>query len=253
MSTIDTTTYRSPNSSERPAGTTIDMIIMHDGEGTKRSDLATLCDATVPLRKRVSAHYYIDRAGRIYELVHPSLAAWHAGVSSWLGRDSLAIQAHSIGIESEHKLGQNWPDVQRQAYADLCRYLITRYHIPQQYIAAHSWVAPGRKFDPTDWPDAELRLWIAALYAETLDPLRAATLPSPAGVAPHRCSQTLYDFYVARGALGALGYALMDEAVAFGTDGRLCSYLTCERVILKNAPEGPHYALIAEAKMQGWI
>lgn len=162
--TIDSTTHRSPNSSPRPAGVVPDMVILHDGEGTKASDLRELLRTDVPLEDRVSAHYYVDRRGNVYELVNPLREAWHAGTSSWQGRGSLEIRRRSIGIESEHKQGQNWPAVQRQAYADLCRYLIGRFPIQQRYVAAHRWIAPNRKFDPTDWPDDELRTWIAALF-----------------------------------------------------------------------------------------
>src|SRR6185436_8117048 len=71
----------------------------------------------------------------------------------------------SIGIESEHIKGQNWPTIQKIAFRSLCLYLIDRFSITQNLIAAHRWIAPNRKFDPTDWPDEELRPWIAALFA----------------------------------------------------------------------------------------
>ena len=184
---IDQATFRSPNYSDRPAGVVPDMIVLHDGEGTKASDLAALCNDRVPLGSRVSAHYYVDRAGHLYELVDPKYEAWHAGKSAWAGRNSLQIRNTSIGIESEHRAGQLWPDVQRAAYADLCRYLIARFPIRHDLIAAHRWIAPGRKFDPTDWPDAELRLWIADLYIGAAGDYRArapmwiSETPSPYG------------------------------------------------------------------------
>lgn len=161
--TIDTT-ITSPNHSDRPQGTAIDMIVLHTGEGSKQSDLRTLCNAAVPMADRVSAHFYVDRLGQVYQLVDPKYEAWHAGASSWLGRDSLAIRRASIGIESEHKAGQTWPSIQRAAYADLCRYLISRYPIQPQLVVAHRWIAPARRSDPTDWPDAELKPWIAGLF-----------------------------------------------------------------------------------------
>ena len=162
---IDIFSYRSPNWSPRPVGVSPDMIVMHTGEGSKKSDLEALMDDKRPLAKRVSAHYYVDKTGKVYELVSPNREAWHAGTSSWQGRGSLAIRQHSIGIESEHRAGEAWPTVQKEAYAALMRYLIERYHIRKDMIAAHRWIAKGRKSDPTDWPDAELKPWIAALYA----------------------------------------------------------------------------------------
>lgn len=161
---IDTTSYRSPNYSDR-LGADVDMIVLHSGEGTKASDLATLCNDRVPPKNRVSSHYYVDRLGTVYELVDPQFAAWHAGASSWLGRGSTSIRDHSIGIETEHRQGQNWPTAQRAALRELCVLLIGRYDIPQRMVVAHRWVAPGRKYDPTNWPDEQLHPWIAALYS----------------------------------------------------------------------------------------
>lgn len=162
MTPIDTTSYRSPNFSSRE-GADIDMLVLHSGEGTKASDLATLRNDRVPLKQRVSSHYYVDRAGNVYELVDPKYAAWHAGASAWEGRDSIAIMRHSIGIETEHRRGQNWPAVQREALRQLCLMLIERYQIPQKYVVTHHQIAPSRKFDPSDWDD--IGAWIASLYA----------------------------------------------------------------------------------------
>lgn len=183
---IDTTSYPSPNFSDRD-GATIDMLILHTGEGSKQSDLARLRNDQVILKNRVSSHYYVDRQGRVYQLVDPMYAAWHAGVSSWNGRAGPSIMAHSIGIESEHKAGQDWPAVQRTAYADLCRFLIARHPITQRNVAAHRWIAPGRKFDPTDWPDEQLRPWITALFSAPATPYRVkapmwiSETPTPRG------------------------------------------------------------------------
>lgn len=173
--TVDTTSYPSPNYGPRPEGVEPDMIVLHSGEGTKKSDLDTLLDDTVPEADRVSAHYYVDRAANIYQLVDPHLAAWHAGRSLWLGRAGL--NRYSVGIETEHKAGQNWPTAQRTALAWLCARLIERYRIEQRMVVAHRWIAPGRKSDPSNWPDPELKLWIAALYPPPVVRYQVAGLP----------------------------------------------------------------------------
>lgn len=148
---IDTTSYRSPNYSNRPWGG-IQGITLHTGEGTRQSDLDWLCNA----RSQVSAHYYVCRNGDTCQMVSDHKAAWHAG-HVW-GNN------HTIGIETEHRQGQDWPDLQRTTLAQLCRMLINEYGIPESGIVAHRWLTPSRKIDPTDWPDPELRQWIAALY-----------------------------------------------------------------------------------------
>ena len=45
----------------------------------------------------MSAHYTIDRDGRVYRHVEESLRARHAGVSYWAGE--LDVNSRSIGIE----------------------------------------------------------------------------------------------------------------------------------------------------------
>jgi N-acetyl-anhydromuramyl-L-alanine amidase AmpD len=172
--TIDTTSYHSPNYDARPSGTVIDSIVLHDGEGTKASDLGELLSPS----KKKSAHYYIDRAGHVYQLVDPKYRAWHAGVSAYLGRSN--YNNFSVGIESEHKQGQDWPAVQKQGYADLVEYLISQYHIQQRYVVAHRWIAPGRRADPTDWPDSELIPWIAARFTNAW-PSRWGSIATPSG------------------------------------------------------------------------
>lgn len=206
MRAIDRTSYPSPNSSLRN-GAAIGMIVLHSGEGTRGGDLATLCNNTVPLTKRVSAHYYVCRDGTIYQLVADDLAAWHAGVSSWRGLDSIAIQHQSIGIETEHKHPMDWPDAQCAALADLCRLLIVRYDIPATMIAAHRWIAPKRKSDPTDWSDASMHAWIATLSA----PEPPAADPPLLGSAS--CTQAQAEAYLT--AHGA-GYTALDRHTITG-------------------------------------
>lgn len=159
---IDTTSYRSPNHDPRPVP--VRALVLHSGEGSKASDLYTLCSARPPMNQRVSAHYYVDRAANIYQLVDDSRRAWHAGTSSYLGLTNW--NDFAIGIETEHQLGQMWPDAQRAALAWLCRQLVVKYQIEQRMVVAHRWIAQpaGRKADPTNWPDTMLHIWISGLY-----------------------------------------------------------------------------------------
>jgi hypothetical protein len=161
MITIDTETYQSPNYDNRQGQ--IEGITLHTGEGTRASDLGWLCNR----ESGVSAHYYVCRDGTIYQLVPDVCRAWHAG-HAW-GNDC------TLGIETEHKQGQDWPSVQVQALDRLCRHLIGLYDIPASGIVAHRWLTPARKIDPTDWTDQELEQWIPGLYdkAHALLPERA--------------------------------------------------------------------------------
>jgi hypothetical protein len=159
----------SKNFNPRPAGCGIEQLTIHTGEGTLDSDMFALHDTSVPIEKRKSAHAYACRNGDLIEMVKDADEAWHAGYSLWGGRRN--VNPWALGIESEHRTGQDWPDVQKQTIADWCKQKIALYHIQQTRIAAHRWIAPDRKKDPSDWPDAELRAWIAGLYV-------TATLPA---------------------------------------------------------------------------
>jgi N-acetyl-anhydromuramyl-L-alanine amidase AmpD len=156
---IDATAFVSPNHSAR-AKQPPSAIVLHTGEGTRQSDLSTLTKPNGS--KSVSSHYYVCRDATIYQLVPDWREAWHAGVSEYLGFTN--FNDFSIGIETEHKTGQNWPEVQRQALAWLCKLLITKYEIRRSMVVAHRWIAPGRKHDPSDWDDNGLMAWIEGLY-----------------------------------------------------------------------------------------
>ena len=243
---IDTTSYPSTNYNARPSGMRITALVLHSGEGTRASDLARLCDTSVPVNERVSAHYYVDRAGLVFQLVADAHRAWHAGESSYLGKTNW--NDFSIGIETEHRDGQSWPPFQRQALADLCRMLISVYPIVRAQVVAHRWIAPGRKFDPTNWPDRELKAWIAALFVP-IDPLKTHRIAGPAGQPARACSATMLLYYNANGAFSQFGYALSDET----RDGD-ASYMTWERAIGKTSERyGVELALLREARERGWL
>lgn len=159
---LDTKKYVSPNYDNRPSGMAIDSIVIHTTEGWFPSDAQWLCDPT----SKVSTHYVVPPTGEVvYQLVGDSKRAWHAGESSYHGRAD--FNDFSIGVEISHLNDQPWPAGQQSMLGALCRYLIDHHPIAQANIVAHRWIATpyGRKSDPTDWPDAEFKQWIASLYA----------------------------------------------------------------------------------------
>jgi N-acetylmuramoyl-L-alanine amidase len=155
----------SPNFNDRPENTVIDTVVLHYTDVLSLEDtFAILCD---PLRK-VSAHYVIDDDGTIYQLVDDEKRAWHAGVSTFKGRDN--VNDFSIGIELQNggktyfDLYGEWPpypEVQMYALLDLLVELMKRFSIPIDHIVGHSDIAPGRKIDPGphfDWQGLRNRL-----------------------------------------------------------------------------------------------
>lgn len=99
---------------------------------------------------RVSAHFFIRRSGEIVQFVPCSRRAWHAGLSSWQGRER--CNDFSIGIELEGTDDTPFTEPQYQSLLPLLDALRRRYSIAA--IAGHSDIAPGRKTDPGpqfDW------------------------------------------------------------------------------------------------------
>jgi AmpD protein len=100
---------------------------------------------------RVSSHFFIRRCGTLIQFVPCGRRAWHAGQSSWQGRER--CNDFSIGIELEGTDDGAFATPQYERLAALLRQL--QSSLPLRDIAAHSDVAPGRKSDPGtgfDWP-----------------------------------------------------------------------------------------------------
>ncbi len=154
----------SPNFGPRPSHVAVDLIVIHSislppGEygGTHVQDLFTnrLDWEAHPYFQsirgaQVSAHFYIQRDGQLWQFVSADQRAWHAGTSIFQGREN--CNDFSIGIELEGLEGGLFEAAQYQQLAKLCQALRSRY--PIAHIAGHEHIAPGRKADPGegfDW------------------------------------------------------------------------------------------------------
>lgn len=156
----------SPNFNERPDGE-ISLLVIHNislppgqfATGKVQAFFQNRLDVTEhPYFEgikalRVSAHFLIERDGQITQFVSCLDRAWHAGISSFEGRE--ACNDFSLGIELEGTDDQPFTDAQYQALIALTRQLQQRYpQITPQRICGHRDVAPGRKTDPGpcfDW------------------------------------------------------------------------------------------------------
>ncbi|PKU22721.1 N-acetylmuramoyl-L-alanine amidase [Telmatospirillum siberiense] len=165
----------SPNFDERPAGTSIDMLVLHyTGMPSAKAAIERLTDPAA----QVSAHYLIDEDGACHGLVDENVRAWHAGRSFWRGRTDL--NARSIGIElvnPGHEFGYRpFPEAQMTALIRLARDILGRHPIPPRNVVGHADVAPRRKEDPGelfDWRRlaAEgIGLWPAASETDAPPP-----------------------------------------------------------------------------------
>ncbi len=123
------------------------MVVVHY-TGMKSGE-AALARLREPAAK-VSAHYMIERDGRVFRLVAEERRAWHAGVSFWKGERD--VNARSIGIELVNPGEEHgylpFPDAQVEALTALLDGVRTRWEIADGDIVGHSDVAPARKVDP---------------------------------------------------------------------------------------------------------
>lgn len=164
----------SPNCDERPDSNDISLIVIHNislppGEygGGCIGDLfcnELNADAHPYYQQlqglRVSSHILINREGQVTQYVPFQLRAWHAGVSSYKGRES--CNDFSIGIELEGTDTDPYTEVQYEVLADIISQLIQTYPLLNSAdIIGHCHIAPGRKTDPGiafDWKKLNIGL-----------------------------------------------------------------------------------------------
>jgi N-acetyl-anhydromuramoyl-L-alanine amidase len=157
----------SPNSDERPAEATLDLIVVHGislppgrfGEGwIDRFFLNELPAAADPYfatiaEMKVSAHALVARDGALTQYVSFNRRAWHAGRSVYCGRS--ACNDFSVGIELEGTDDLPYMRPQYETLAAVVRALRRAYpSLRGADIVGHSDIAPGRKSDPGeafDW------------------------------------------------------------------------------------------------------
>ncbi len=167
MSDLEIVYIPSPNYDYRPAGTVIDLIVVHaislpPGKFGNRAVIDfftnTLDFSSEPYfakltELKVSSHYYIERSGRIISFVKDENRAWHAGVSSFSGRSN--CNDFSLGIELEGDDFTRFSENQYKQLNHLLKVLKLKYPaITAQRIVGHCHIAPQRKSDPGpffDW------------------------------------------------------------------------------------------------------
>lgn len=130
---------------------TIDTIVLHSSYNPNGGDAYGVSELVKIYESYgVSAHYLIDRGGKVYRLVEDKNIAYHAGASKMPdGRKD--VNDFSIGIEMMNKEDTQYTKSQYQAVNDLVAYLKQKHAI--KYVVGHGDIAPTRKTDPWnfDW------------------------------------------------------------------------------------------------------
>ncbi|MEL7298720.1 MAG: 1,6-anhydro-N-acetylmuramyl-L-alanine amidase AmpD [Pseudomonadota bacterium] len=157
----------SPNCDARPDDVTLDLIVIHGislppGEFGNGCIASFFCNQLDPsahpyfgeiAELRVSAHLLVERDGSVIQFVSFLDRAWHAGVSSWQGRER--CNDFSIGIELEGTDELAYSAAQYATLNTVLAALRTAYPtLTDAAVVGHSDIAPGRKTDPGtafDW------------------------------------------------------------------------------------------------------
>lgn len=158
----------SPFFNARPPHTDISLLVIHhislpaaEFGGRYIRELFMGCLDTdahpsfAPLKGvEVSAHCLIRRDGEVIQFVPFDQRAWHAGVSSFQGRDN--CNDFSIGIELEGTGDIPYSDEQYLALVEVTAAIMQTYPlITKERITGHENIAPQRKSDPGpsfEWP-----------------------------------------------------------------------------------------------------
>ena len=139
---------KSPNYSKKlRKNTDIKFVIIHyTGMQSKSVSLERLTNP----KSKVSCHYFIDRQGKIIQMVKDKNIAWHAGKSRW--KKFKNLNKNSIGIElvnrGHGKKYENFSNPQINNLITLCLVLKKRYKIKDYNFLGHSDISPLRKVDP---------------------------------------------------------------------------------------------------------
>jgi hypothetical protein len=225
---------------------------------------------------RVSAHFGIDRAGNIKQFVSTFDTAYANGLSYdavrglWIdpaGNMLAPPNAPSwalltpptnpnrtvLSIEREGYPSDPITPAMHAATVALLRWLAEQYPAFRPYavprtLIGHRHLAPIHRAN-CPGPATDLAaLAMAANATPAPNPLATHSLPGPDG-RKMPCGEGFHRLYAERGGFAVLGYALTGEV-----DGQDCTWLRCERAVLKySTPYGLELAQLEEAKRRGWI
>jgi AmpD protein len=164
----------SPNCDSRPPGVEAELIVVH-GISLPPGEfggpwIERLFTNTLPLdlhpyfaeigELRVSSHLLVARDGALTQFVKFTDRAWHAGLSSYMGRP--ACNDFSIGIELEGSDDIAYSAEQYDTLAQAVAALCDAYpRLSPDRLVGHSDISPGRKTDPGpafDWERAKARI-----------------------------------------------------------------------------------------------
>jgi N-acetylmuramoyl-L-alanine amidase len=223
----------SPNWDDRALPITL-VVLHYTGMPSGDEVLARLTDPEA----KVSAHYLIDEAGTVTQLVEEEKRAWHAGRAYWRGITD--VNSASIGIELVNP-GHEWgyrpfPEAQMGSLLPLLADICHRRRIGPGHVLGHSDVAPARKQDPGELFDWEM-LADVGLALETPRP-RIRLLHENPGAFFLALERFGYDIADGRAAVRAFQRRFRPRIIDGQVDGEIGALLF-ELLVLRDDLEDP--------------
>jgi N-acetyl-anhydromuramyl-L-alanine amidase AmpD len=108
------------------------------------------------IARRVSAHFTVEKSGKVWQNVPLKVCAHHAGASvwqnvRWLNWSSLGIEMVNRNIPVNETLTtapEEYPLAQVEAVTELVLMLAKQFNLDWQAVLTHAMISPGRKSDP---------------------------------------------------------------------------------------------------------
>lgn len=119
------------------------VIIHHTAQNSTEQTLKTF---TMP-STQVSSHYVIGRDGKVYQMLHDHMRAWHGGAAKWGSNTDL--NSSSIGIELDNNGSEPFPEEIITSLLAVLGKLKKEHGIPTENFIGHADIAPVRKVDPS--------------------------------------------------------------------------------------------------------
>jgi N-acetylmuramoyl-L-alanine amidase len=158
----------SPNFNHR--GVPVDCVVLHaTADSDTRASVDWCCAPKSVNPNPVSYHTIVDRDGTTYHLVDTDKRAWHAGVSSFMGREN--VNDFSIGLSFGNRNDgvERYTDEQYLVGAEIVAGWMKKHpKITLERICTHADIARplGRKTDPLKFDMKRFLVLVEACLVE---------------------------------------------------------------------------------------
>jgi len=133
-------------------------VVFHHTCGTWEGDRAWILNASNPAKGIYASYHAVIRdTGERRKFADDTSRCWHAGRSSWRGKNSCNDFMLGVAFSGDtypgRRFGRSLTDAEIASALDWLAPRITRWGITMDWITDHRQVSPGRKDDinPVEW------------------------------------------------------------------------------------------------------